>query len=162
MIMNKKRIAWTSLLAVLEYTLFAIIAIKFIFGIVFFIARPRERTCPLDFYPSVWECEYNGATITLLVNDSGFSRGYIDKDGERTYLAFSMDSIRQVVSLFPITEEQFDGSIDVLVYSQAILHASFNCTDACFTVRRATPEKRETDYWQTEGPIELVFFRVSE
>ena len=154
--MRKKRI---SIIALVKILGLIILALVHIFGIFIYIHMPRQHKSPLDFPNSVWEAEYNGATITLLVRDA--NRGYIDRDGERTYLSFSFDTRIQVVVLDTITEEQFYGEIYVLSDSQTILNANFGCTDTRFTIKKSILKSREANFWQREGPIKLVFYRVS-
>ena len=157
--MRKKRISVIALMKILGLI---ILALVHMYSILFYIYMPRQHKSPLDFPNSVWECEYNGATITLLVREGRDRRGYVDRDGERTYLAFSFDTRIQVVVLARITEEEFYGEIYGLSDSQTILNADFRCTDTKFTVKGNAENERELDFWQREGPIKLVFYRVSE
>ena len=155
--MRKKRI---SIIALVKILGLIILALVHMYSILFYIYMPRQHKSPLDFPNSVWECEYNGATITLLVR--GDRRGYMDRDGERTYLFFSFDTRFRIVVLDTITEEQFyGGKIEMLSSYQTVLYANFRCTDTKFTVKGNAKNERELDFWQREGPIKLVFYRVS-
>ena len=154
--MRKKRISVVALVKILGLI---ILALVHIFSIFIYIHIPRQHKSPLDFPNSVWEAEYSGATITLLVGDD--NRGYIDRDGERTYVYFAFDTRFRIVVIETITEEQFYGKIEFLSASNTIWGSYFWCTDTRFIIKSKNLEGRSLDFWQTEGPIKLVFYRVS-
>ena len=156
--MRKKRISVIALVKILGLIMLTLVHI---YSMFFYIYRPRRHTSPWDFPNSVWECEYNGANITLLVREGGNRRGYIDKDGERTYIIFSGDTRTQYVLFDEITEEEFYGDIRSISSSQTIFDGYFRCTDTRLTIKSKVQDGRELDFWQTEEPITLVFYRVS-
>ena len=155
--MRKKRI---SIIALVKILGLIILALVHIYSIIIYINMPRCHTSPVDFPNSVWECEYNGAKITLFVKESADVRGYIDKSGEYTYLAASYDPYAQSMSFYVITKERFYVGTQVLAHKDRMLYGHFRCTDTSFIIKKGTPIDWATDFWQTEGPIELVFYRV--
>lgn len=153
-VMSKRKITVISLAAALGI-------IILLSNLVVYLLEPKEHTSPFDFPNTVWECDYNGATTTLLVGGDGLMSGYIDKDGERTYIHIAGDSIAQAMLFQEIPEEEFYGDVGVLSSTQTILNASFRCTDTVCTLKNTLPDSREAAFWGTEEPIELVFYRVS-
>ena len=156
--MRKKRISVIALMKILGLIMLTLVHI---YSMFFYIYRPRRHTSFMDFPNSVWECEYNGAKITLFVRGGADVRGYIDKNEDRTYISVTYDSRLQVVEFIETTKEEFYEGTHELAHKNLIFGGDFRCTDTSFTAKSKVQEVRELDFWQTEEPITLVFYRVS-